>query len=59
MAHSQLGNPEEARCWFTRALAEIDRDYRGHPELLRLCEEAGALLAAHAPISDVAIGDRS
>jgi tetratricopeptide (TPR) repeat protein len=54
MAHAQLGNPADARRWFAQATLEIERDQPGHPELRRLCEEAGAILPADILTSEAA-----
>jgi hypothetical protein len=54
MAHAQLGNPADARRWFAQATLEMERDQPGHPELRRLCDEAGAILSAGILTSEAA-----
>jgi tetratricopeptide (TPR) repeat protein/serine/threonine protein kinase len=44
MAHQQLGRKQEARKWYDRASAWLDRRQPGNEELLRFQGEAAALL---------------
>lgn len=45
MAHARLGNHEQAELQLTHAIFGMERDYPGHPELVRLCDEARSNLA--------------
>ena len=45
LAHARLGDVEEARLVFARALIRAERDYPGHPELAGFCVEARSILA--------------
>jgi tetratricopeptide (TPR) repeat protein len=46
MAHAHLGDPEQARHRLAQAMLGMERDYPGHPELARFCDEVRSLLAA-------------
>ena len=48
LAHARLGDLEEARLAFARAMIRAERDYPGHPELAGFCVEARSILAAGA-----------
>ena len=45
MAHARLGNHEQAEVQLTHANFGTERDYPGHPELVRFCAEARSILA--------------
>ena len=44
MAYAQLRDQAQGREWLDRAIAGKDRDYAGHAELGRFCDEARSLL---------------
>jgi tetratricopeptide (TPR) repeat protein len=46
MAHAELGNHEESRLWLSLVMSEKERDYPGHSELTRLCDEVHSVIAA-------------
>ena len=46
MAHAHLGDLDQARHRLAAAMLGMERDYPGHPELTRFCDEAQSLLAA-------------
>jgi hypothetical protein len=48
MAHARLGNMESARRWFAQATLGMDQSQPVHPELNRLCDEAGSILPTAA-----------
>ena len=50
LARVRMGDLEEARLVFARALFLAQRDYPGHPELARFCVEAQSLLA-NSPVA--------
>jgi tetratricopeptide (TPR) repeat protein len=45
MAHARLGDHEQAELQLTHAIFGMERDYPGHPELVRFCDEARSILA--------------
>ena len=45
LAHARLGDSDESRLAFARALIRAERDYPGHPELAGFCDEARSILA--------------
>jgi tetratricopeptide (TPR) repeat protein len=46
MAHARLGHRELARHCLSQALTGMERDYPGHPELARVCDEAQSIVSA-------------
>jgi tetratricopeptide (TPR) repeat protein len=46
MAHAHLGDWEQARHRLASAMVAMERDYPGHPELARFCDEVQSLLTA-------------
>ena len=46
MAHARLGEREQAGRRLAQAISRAGRDYPGHPELIRLCDEAQSILIA-------------
>jgi tetratricopeptide (TPR) repeat protein len=57
MANAQLGDHEQSARWLALAIAETEKNYPGHRELTRFCNEARSLVAAgpdayaHAPLN--------
>ena len=47
MAHARLGHQEQASFCLARAISRAERDYPGHLELVRLCDEARTMLTDH------------
>jgi tetratricopeptide (TPR) repeat protein len=48
IAHAQLGGLEQAQHSLAQAILLTDRDYPNHPELIRLCDEARAIVENNA-----------
>ena len=46
MTQARLGNRDQAQGWFTETLRLTGQMQADHPELRRLCDEAGSLLQA-------------
>ncbi len=46
MIQAQLGNQEQAYRWFAETMHLMEQNRSEHPELRRLCDEAGSLLNA-------------
>jgi tetratricopeptide (TPR) repeat protein len=44
MAHARSGNRQQAEHYLAQAVASMERGYSGHPELVRFCDEAQAIL---------------
>ena len=51
MAHTRLGNQEQAEHWFAQAMLWMEQHRAGHAELLRLRDEARSILTARREIS--------
>jgi len=45
MAQARLGDHEQAELRLTHTIFQMERDYPGHPELVRFCDEARFILA--------------
>jgi tetratricopeptide (TPR) repeat protein len=44
MAHARSGNRQQAEHYLAQAVTSMERGYSGHPELVRFCDEAQAIL---------------
>jgi Flp pilus assembly protein TadD len=44
MAYARSGNRQQAEHYLAQAVASMERGYSGHPELVRFCDEAQAIL---------------
>jgi tetratricopeptide (TPR) repeat protein len=51
MAHAQSGNRQQAEHYLAQAVASMERGYSGHPELVRFCDEARAILNENSKAS--------
>jgi tetratricopeptide (TPR) repeat protein len=51
MAHAQSGNRQQAEHYLAQAVASMERGYSGHPELVRFCDEARAILNENSKTS--------
>jgi tetratricopeptide (TPR) repeat protein len=51
MAHARSGNRQQAEHYLAQAVTSMERGYSGHPELVRFCDEARAILNENSKTS--------